>query len=305
MGKTYALMFEVLDGGVINPIEWSADNLTSDRIILVLDEENSIIWLWHGKMRGLVSRRTALRQAEALKGHGYTIGKTIIGRNIHDIIEIEERKLGVGRFPEMDKANEKFMVLLKRKVVHVGNNVVAFGESMPEEMPDFSEMKAPGKKEEKVVERKVATPFVPSTAEATPQPAPQPVESSKNKVEPASIPEPEPIEEVELNASEYVDEEEIQVPEPPKTEQAPPTASLADETKMGLVIMAVMSKFLDIWVSKKLDGSISIEQMDGPVCTFKVEGGKVKFKAGSFSEIKAEDKKEIQERFYALLENLK
>ncbi len=45
--------------------------------------------------RGLVSRRTALRQAESLKGHGYTIGKSIIGRDLKEIIEIEERKIGM------------------------------------------------------------------------------------------------------------------------------------------------------------------------------------------------------------------
>ena len=91
-------MFHVKDGGVSDPVKWSKENLQPDRSIIVLDESTSSLYLWHGQKQGLVQRRTALRQAQSLKGHGYTVGKSIIGRDTKEIIEIDSRK--VGRVPE-------------------------------------------------------------------------------------------------------------------------------------------------------------------------------------------------------------
>ena len=102
-------MFDVVEGGIVESIEFSKDQLTPDKSIIVLDEENQKVWLWHGKGRGLVSRRTALRQAQSIKGHGYQAGNAIIGRDLNAIIEIDDRK--VGREPESTQNNEKLMLL--------------------------------------------------------------------------------------------------------------------------------------------------------------------------------------------------
>ncbi|MEJ2296547.1 MAG: hypothetical protein P8Y23_17505, partial [Candidatus Lokiarchaeota archaeon] len=88
----YALMFDVLEGGVSQPIQWDKNNLADDRNIIILDEGTSSLYLWHGARQGLVARRTALRQAESLKGHGYTVGKSIVGRDIRMLKEIDQRK---------------------------------------------------------------------------------------------------------------------------------------------------------------------------------------------------------------------
>ena len=103
--RTFFLMFLVEDGGISNPVRWSADSLKSENIVMVLDEENMAVWLWYGSKRGLVSKRTALRQAQSLKGHGYGIGKSIVGRGLEVIYEIDERK--IGRDPETDELNTK------------------------------------------------------------------------------------------------------------------------------------------------------------------------------------------------------
>ena len=79
------LMFDSREGGDTVPVQWSKDNLTNDKSIIILDETNQVLWLWHGTQQGLVARRTALRQAESLKGHGYTVGKSIIGRDIREL----------------------------------------------------------------------------------------------------------------------------------------------------------------------------------------------------------------------------
>ena len=73
-------MFDSREGGETVPIEWSKDQFQPDRSIIVLDESSLSLFLWHGSKQGLVDRRTALRQAQSLKGHGYTVGKSIIGR---------------------------------------------------------------------------------------------------------------------------------------------------------------------------------------------------------------------------------
>ena len=40
----YALMFNVLEGGVSQPIKWGKDNLQSDRNIIILDEGTSSLY---------------------------------------------------------------------------------------------------------------------------------------------------------------------------------------------------------------------------------------------------------------------
>ena len=132
----FGLMFHVQEGGVSVPIQWKAENLTDDRSIIVLDESNQIIWLWHGSKQGLVARRTALRQAQSLKGHGYTIGKSIIGRDIKEIKEIDQRK--IGREPNTDNINKEFQVVLDKKV-KMPNSIKEIAYLMINDFKDLNE----------------------------------------------------------------------------------------------------------------------------------------------------------------------
>jgi len=126
----FGLMFHVKEGGVSVPIQWKTENLTDDRSIIVLDEANQRIWLWHGSKQGLVARRTALRQAQSLKGHGYTVGKSIIGRDIKEIKEIDQRK--IGRDPDTDNIYKEFKAVLDNKVKELDNFVITFSTSEPD-----------------------------------------------------------------------------------------------------------------------------------------------------------------------------
>ena len=80
--------------------------------IIILDEGSSSVYLWYGAKQGLVSRRTALRQAESLKGHGFSVGRSIVGRDIKTLREIDQRK--IGRVPEIDELNDELQTLLNR-----------------------------------------------------------------------------------------------------------------------------------------------------------------------------------------------
>jgi hypothetical protein len=252
-------MFDVLDGGIVETIEFSSDNLKDNKSIIVLDEESQTVWLWHGKLRGLVARRTALRQAQSLKGHGYQSGNSIVGRHLNKIEEIDSRK--VGRVPEVTEINDRFLKLLDNSYRNIGNNVFTKGSggSKPQKQPVAS---VPVKKEAPSV-KKLETPVV-------------------KKLEPISVPKPK---------------------EPIKAETSSSIGLVQNQDllKQAAVIVSVLDQYKDIWISRKENGSINIEQMDGKICNFKIEGGKISYEAGSFTEIPSEKRNAIETLINELL----
>ena len=296
----FALMFNVLEGGVIEPIKWGKENLLPERSIIVLDESSQVVWLWHGSKQGLVARRTALRQAESLKGHGYTVGKSIIGRDLKSIKEIDQRK--IGRDPETDKVNEAYEQILTRNHQELDNYVVTFSTAEIK-----VETKPAPKQEVKSEVKPVAKPEVKPVA----KPEVKPV--AKPEVKPVIKPEPKPTMAASTSASsktpiasEYETDEvlpstkinkdvKVELPELKKAIEAP-----NEEAKVAFVLKSVLDYFDDIWVSKKWDGSYTIEMMDGPVCQFSIKEGAIKFSANSFSGININTKTEIQKKFVEL-----
>lgn len=274
----YALMFNVLEGGVVEPIKWGKENLTPERSIIVLDESSQAVWLWHGSKQGLVARRTALRQAESLKGHGYTVGKSIIGRDIKTIKEVDQRK--IGRDPETDKVNQEFAETLNKKCKELDNFVITFSIT--------------------------AVPSKVAKVEPKPTPKPEPKPSVKAEPKP-TVSAPATTASKPSIASEYETEEplpsskpifdaEVKIPDLKKSVESP-----QEEVKAAFVIKAVLDYFDDIWVSKKKDGSYAVEMMDGPVCQFSIkEGGAIKFSTNSFSGISPSIKSDIQKKFVEL-----
>lgn len=276
----YALMFNVLEGGVSQPIKWDKGNLTSERSILILDESNQVVWLFHGSKQGLVARRTALRQAESLKGHGYTVGKSIIGRDLKQIIEIDERK--IGRDPETDKVNEQFQEVLNKKFTEVGEFVVTFGEV---------EAGAPKAATAIKVDTTPATKPEPKRAPA-PKPKPTPVVTSSQPAKPK-----------EITASEYESSEPlpaIKSKEEPKTIQTEVKETEKEEARVAFVLKSVLDYFDDVWVSRKKDNSYTIEVMDGPICQFSVKEGSIKFTTNSFSGISTNISNAIKKKYIEL-----
>ncbi|MFO8018930.1 MAG: hypothetical protein R6U96_09865 [Promethearchaeia archaeon] len=325
----YALMFDVLDGGVSKPISWDKDNLEPDRSIIILDESTMSLFLWHGKRQGLVQRRTALRQAQSLKGHGYKVGKSIIGREIKEIKEIDSRK--VGRVPETDELNDQLQKVLNKDFTEGDGHLVTFGASepgiaKPKEKPKAEEPKAkPAPKKEK----KVAKPKAPEL-KAKPKPKAKPAPKKEKKVakpkapEPKAKPKPKPkvaepktassegkekkpkkASDLEF-ASEYESNEPLPTEEKLKEKQkleveVKPARNIGADARIAFLIRAVLDYFDDIWVSKKPDGSYSIEMMDGPVCQFSIKGSnKLKFSGNSFSGIDPKVKSNIQDKYKKL-----
>ncbi|MHA2288870.1 MAG: hypothetical protein ACXABG_08785 [Promethearchaeota archaeon] len=291
----FAIMFQVLEGGVSEPIKWSKDNLTPDNNIIILDEGSSSLYLWYGAKQGLVSRRTALRQAESLKGHGFSVGKSIVGRDIRDLKEIDQRK--IGRVPEIDGLNNELQTLLNRKFKPLDDYTVTF--ELEAEFPSAI-------KPEPTPETKPEPKTTPE-----PKPAPKPIPIT----EPLSIKKVVPPEPAMIHASEYDSdvestkitepvEKKIAKPAPVSIQEQPsapkPHLDLKVQAKIGFVLIGVLDHYDDIWISKKDDGAYSVEHMDGKVCEFAIFDGKIKFTSDSFSGISTNVKSEIQKKFVEL-----
>ena len=268
-------MFNVLEGGVSEPIQWGKENLTSDRSVIILDESSLVVWLWHGAKQGLVARRTALRQAESLKGHGFTVGKSIIGRDIKTIKEIDERK--IGRDPQTDEVNNELQDLLNRKFRNLENFIVTFSIS--------------------TVDTTVPKPAPAPVAKPKPEPKPAPVETKKALPKPVVKPivdETPSAPKSGTTASEYDIEESTTKEEPARGETS------SEEAKIAFVIKAVLDHYDDVWVSKKPEGFYAIEMLDGPVCQFSINEGTIKFTTNSFSSVSPNIKTEIKKKFVEL-----
>ena len=304
---SYALMFNVLEGGVSEPIEWGKDNLTDDRSVIILDESNQIVWLWHGSKQGLVARRTALRQADSLKGHGYSVGKSIIGRDLKQIMEIDQRK--IGRDPTTDETYGNLEKLLNRENKKLENYVVTFETSgieplisKPiEEKAVFKETTTPIKAVEKEPPEPIVKEIEPSISKLIEEKAV--VEETKTTIKeiPPLTTKPTFKPTTEYDAS--PDTQKVTKPIPIE-EKLPTSKETMDpplQAKIGFVLAGILDHYSDIWVSKKTDGSYSVEMMDGPICLFKVsEGAKISFSPDSFKGISTNVKLEIQKKFVSL-----
>lgn len=288
----FALMFDVLDGGVSEPIDWGKDALKPDRSIIILVESEMSLYLWHGKQRGLVQRRTALRQAQSLKGHGFTVGKSIIGRDIKQIKEIDDRK--VGRVPDETELMEELNKILDRAFRVVEEQLVTFDTSGEVAKPKAT-AKASPKKES------IPAPKVEAKPKTEPKPQAEPKSTLAPKAKPA--PQKEPTTKVQY-ASEYDNDAgkiEKKVEKPKVSPAAKKETDLVADARVGFVLKAIMDHYDDIWVSKKNDGSYGVEMMDGPICQFSIkEGGSLSFTKNSFTGISTDVKSAIQGKFAEL-----
>ncbi|MBN1217096.1 MAG: hypothetical protein JXA99_16875 [Candidatus Lokiarchaeota archaeon] len=274
----FGIMFNVLEGGVIDPIDWSKDQFQPDRSIIVLDESQMSLYLWHGAKQGLVARRTALRQAESLKGHGYTIGKSIIGRDIKELKEIDARK--VKRVPLDTELNDELQQVLEKKHKKLDNFIVNFdlsgGTSVTKPITASST-----KKEPKPAAK--PEPKINLKPEIMSQASPELIKKSL----PKPVVHPGPIEEAKKTATPSISEDD------------------SIKAKVSFVIISILDHYSDIWISKKDDGSYSVEMMDGPICSFSITEDRIKFSSNSFSGISTNIKNAIQKKFVDLNKLLK
>jgi len=282
----YAIMFKVFEGGVSEPIKWNKDSLTAESNIIILDERGSSLYLWYGAKQGLVSRRTALRQAQALRGHGFTVGRSIVGRDIRDLKEIDQRK--IGRVLENDELNEELQTLLNREYKELDNFVITF---------ELKEIVEPVAKVVPKPEPKILSKPVPKLEPVIEQETPKAVKTEMKFASEYDI-KPDPVLESKPTVKPSISITKVSKPEPKVASK--PVLGLSIQAKIGFVVIGILNHYDDIWISKKEDGSYSVEHMDGRVCEFSIVEGKIKFTVDSFSDISTKVKTEIQKKFVEL-----
>ncbi|MEX2716115.1 MAG: hypothetical protein Q6370_007410 [Candidatus Sigynarchaeota archaeon] len=285
---TFAIEFDVSEDGVCTEVPWSKDHFADDKIIIVLDELNNVVWAYYGKKNGLVKRRKALRQAESLRGHGYQVGKTIIGRQLTAIKEIDARM--IERVPEVKADWETLLRLFDLPFRKVESECVAIGEgAAAASVPAQKTTTAP--RPEPVSPAPTPAP-APRPAAPVPAPAPTPA--------PQAMPDLEPIPAEVSAADEYAGVEgDFQTASETKL-TGKETITKEDELKAGSLIMALLREFNDIYTNKK-GNHFKIESLEGPICEFTIENGSIKFSKGSFSGMDPGTKKKIQGHFVEIL----
>ncbi|MHA1697414.1 MAG: hypothetical protein ACTSWN_01090 [Promethearchaeota archaeon] len=315
--RNFAIEFQVFEDGTIEPVTWSAEQFSDDSIIMILEEYNQLIWLYYGKNNGIVKRRKALRQAESLRGHGYTVGNTIIGRNIRGIVEIDARK--VVRMPAEKEKYDRLLKLFELSHDPFVGECVALSEPGTEA---FVETVAKPKPSPRVEETATSMPSVsaeshPTVAESAPVPVakPEPVPVKVPDVSSKSVPKPLPSSSSSMQVAQRpppaADMEDIpivdeysgieEVFETSTSERLTRSSMISkeDELKGGILLLAILRFFSDLYVSKK-GNHFTIETLDGPLCDAIIENGKIKFSKSSFEAIDPKIKKDIQNAFMEL-----
>ncbi|MHA1722067.1 MAG: hypothetical protein ACTSXW_03220 [Candidatus Baldrarchaeia archaeon] len=92
MAKFLAML--EIEGGEAHPIPISTMHLSPDRTIIIIDEDEETMYLFIGRDVGLVSRRMAERVTQSIKTYGFKYGNTIIGKNCHNLVIIDEKEIG-------------------------------------------------------------------------------------------------------------------------------------------------------------------------------------------------------------------
>ena len=109
---------------------------------------------------------------------------------------------------------------------------------------------------------------------------------------------PDPVLESKPTVKPSISTTKVSKPEPKVASK--PVLGLSIQAKIGFVVIGILDHYDDIWISKKEDGSYSVEHMDGRVCEFSIVEGKIKFTVDSFSGISTKIKTEIQKKFVEL-----
>lgn len=177
----YMLMVRV-ESGDKSPIPFSQDAINSDSLILLVDEVDDRLYLWMGKNRSMVDKRAAMRVAQSVMKSGFSYGKLNVGRNLKELVEIDESKLSE---PEVKEKFDLLNAVFKRHYVAKDKVLVEVVElpspSVKAPVPPSTEAEAAVKTPQAQMVREVA-PTPPLRPEVE-----KPVEAKPVEVEPELI----------------------------------------------------------------------------------------------------------------------
>ncbi|MHA1333114.1 MAG: hypothetical protein ACTSPL_03465 [Candidatus Odinarchaeia archaeon] len=158
----YLLMLELNEQGDISPIQLSTSSFASDKILLVVDEINSTVWLWTGRDISFIQKRMALRMANSLKTFGYRVQNVLIGRGSRHLIHIDESELDDA---ETKSNYETLITTIKNSNIEgiLGIYTKPVAEIGEVRVPKDAVIIKPREKRERVEEGGLAPPPVPTS----------------------------------------------------------------------------------------------------------------------------------------------
>lgn len=203
-----------IEHGEKAPIPFNEANLSSDKIIAIVDEQKNVLYLWLGKDCSDVTKRSATRTAQSIKKSGYAYGKLHIGQDLKEIKIVDESNLNE---PENRNNHSELTAIFRRKFTKKDQYVMEIG-AKPQAAPAIK----PAEKEE--------YPPKPEPKIITPAPAPKPV----------TIAEPEPVvEEVAPTPEPEVSPQMVAREELPSAVDP----ELVAQVKLGLLTVILGTKF--------------------------------------------------------------
>ncbi|MBS7248754.1 MAG: hypothetical protein QXW47_04935 [Candidatus Jordarchaeales archaeon] len=179
----YMLMVRV-EPGDKSPIPFSQDAINSDSLVVLLDEVDDRLYLWMGKNRSLVDKRAAMRVAQSIMKGGFSYGKLQVGRNLKELVEIDESRLSE---PDVKGSFDALNAVFKRNYTAKDKMLVEVAVEAPS-----SAVEAPAPPVKEVEEAVGAPPAQPAreapSAAVKPRPeAVMSVEAKATEVEPELV----------------------------------------------------------------------------------------------------------------------
>ncbi|MBS7249291.1 MAG: hypothetical protein KIH08_01665 [Candidatus Freyarchaeota archaeon] len=109
-GPSYVLMLQIARGER-SPIPFGRTNLSSDRVVAIIDEYSKTLYLWFGKNCSEMDKRLALNAAESIRKIGCKYDQFHVGHSLKNLKIIDESKLNE---PENKDNNQEFTGVFNR-----------------------------------------------------------------------------------------------------------------------------------------------------------------------------------------------
>ncbi len=256
MSEKYLLLLDY-SRGIIKPIPLTPEELTNDRIVIVIDELNECVWIWRGSSTSMIESRAAERKARSITSIGFHMpgsGLKIGGPTVSRIEIVNGQTLDD---PETKQTYDLLMFTLSQQFVIQDEKLGGFTGAF---IPPASLPSAP----------------LPGEAASAPLPS---------EVVPSASPNPETAQPVAATPVSSVESSTPSSSTSPTSTEAVESSSPAPSgdlsvVRVGILISSVLEFFSSVFCAiKRGEDSVlySIEDSDGILCEVEVKGGSIRF----------------------------
>lgn len=256
MSEKYILLLDY-SRGIIKPIPLTPEELTNDRIAIIIDELNECVWIWRGSNTSMIESRAAERKARSITSIGFHMprsGLKIGGPTVSRIEIVNGQTLDD---PDTKQTYDLLMFTLSQQFVIQDETLGGFTGAF---IPPASLPSAP----------------LPGEAASAPLPS---------EVVPSASPNPETAAPVAATPVSSVESSTPSSSTTPTSTEAVESSSPAPSgelsvVRVGILISSVLEYFSSVYCAiKRGEDSVlySIEDSDGILCEVEVKGGSIRF----------------------------